>query len=85
MKFQQLRRLLTRLLSDHLVNDRGLVLTDGQALQGEQITQTNRTVYLCVCVSVRGGAGRGSAQLHEHITGVKTNVTLDMKASEAEF
>lgn len=37
-----------------------------------------------VCVEV-GGACWGATQLHEHITGVKTNVTLNMKVSEAEF
>ena len=32
-----------------------------------------------------GGAGQGATQLHEYITRVKTNVTLNMKVTEAEF
>ena len=53
-----------------MVKYHGLVLSSGQILQGEQITERN--------------VG-GDARTILHITRVKTNVTLHMRVIEAEF
>lgn len=45
LKALQFRYFLTRLVSDSLVKYHGLVLSSGQTLQGEQITQ--RSVCMC--------------------------------------